>query len=161
MAANNPDRFHVWYVLEEPSLATTTTQPATAAAMGAAMGAAAAAAGAAPAGMAATAAAAAGAAAAKAAAAAGLAASWRYSKGWVTPDMLAQHLLPPRPVVLQHAAGLSSSSNSSSTAGAGPGTAGPDAVSLALMCGPPGMLENVVVPSLTALGFGPGQMVVF
>lgn len=61
--------------------------------------------------------------------------------------MLAQHLLPPRPVVLPSALQQQQQPD--------------EFVSLALMCGPPGMLENVVVPSLTALGFRSEQMVVF
>lgn len=141
MAAENPDRFHVWYVVEEPHV------------LGAALGTAAAAAGAVGAGTSPAAAAAAGAAAAEAGAAAAAMNSsgrWKFSKGWVTPDMLAQHLLPPRPVILPAAA--AAGPDGSSIGGGG---------SLALMCGPPGMLENVVVPSLTALGFGPEQMVVF
>jgi len=147
MAADNPDRFHVWYVVEEPQLNTSSSPQPAAAAVGGALGAAAAAAGAVPAGTTASAAAATGAAAAEAGAVAAITSGrWKFSQGWVTPDMLAMHLLPPRPVVLPNALQGSSSG---------------DAVSLALMCGPPGMLENVVVPSLTALGFRPEQMVVF
>jgi hypothetical protein len=86
-------------------------------------------------------------AAVQAATAAAASSKWRFSAGRVTPDMLAQHLLPPRPIVLPSAAAAQQASG--------------DLVSLALMCGPPGMLENVVVPSLTALGFQPEQMVVF
>lgn len=152
MAADNPDRFHVWYVVEEPQLTTSSSSsPQPAAAVGGALGAAAAAAGAVPAGTTASAAAATGAAAAEAGAVAAVTSGrWKFSQGWVTPDMLAQHLLPPRPVVLPSA--VQQPLQGSSTG---------DVVSLALMCGPPGMLENVVVPSLTALGFRPEQMVVF
>ena len=159
MAADNPDRFHVWYVVEEPtsssssssSSSTSSAQPA-AAAMGSALYAAAAAAGAASPGASGEATAAAAAAGAQSGAAAAAAAAanparWRFSKGWVTPDMLAQHLLPPRPLILPNMVQQQGS--------------GPEVQSLALMCGPPGMLENVVVPSLTALGFKSEQMVVF
>lgn len=51
---------------------------------------------------------------------------WAGSSGRVTTDMLAQHLLPPGPA------------------------------SLALTCGPPGMLEGAVVPGLKELGYGGG-----
>ncbi|KAI8467519.1 MAG: hypothetical protein J3K34DRAFT_34273 [Monoraphidium minutum] len=60
---------------------------------------------------------------------------WTGSSGRVTTDMLAQHLLPP----------------------------GPE--SLALMCGPPPMLELAVLPGLRALGYqrpgGAEDIVVF
>ncbi|KAF8063693.1 hypothetical protein HT031_003548 [Scenedesmus sp. PABB004] len=112
LAAAHPDRFHVWYVVEEPGTPPTPyagqQQPAQQAA---------------------------------AAAAAALGQQqqrpgpWQFSRGFITPDMMAQHLLPPRPV------------------GGDPGGA------LALMCGPPGMLEGVVVPGFTALGYAPEQMV--
>ena len=48
---------------------------------------------------------------------------WTGSRGRVNADMMAQHLLPP------------------------------GAASLALMCGPPAMLEAAVVPGLKALGY--------
>jgi hypothetical protein len=60
---------------------------------------------------------------------------------------MAMHLLPPKPLVMP---GSSSSSSDSTAAG-----------SLALMCGPPAMLERVVVPGLAAMGYKPEQMVVF
>jgi hypothetical protein len=148
MAADNPDRFHVWYVIEEPGTSISSSPQPAAAAMGSALGAAAAAAGAVPQGTSLAAAASIGSAAATAGAAAAVSSGrWRFSKGWVTPDMLAQHLLPPRPIVLPSAVQQDGSSS--------------EAGSLALMCGPPGMLENVVVPSLTALGFRQEQLVVF
>lgn len=156
MAADNPDRFHVWYVIEEPgsSSSSSSPQPA-AAAIGGALGAAAAAAGAVPTGTTPAAAASIGSAAAAAGAAAAVSAGrWKFSKGWVTPDMLAQHLLPPRPIVLPNAALGQQQEGGASSSSSGAG-------SLALMCGPPGMLENVVVPSLTALGFRQEQLVVF
>jgi alanine dehydrogenase len=62
--------------------------------------------------------------------------------------MMAQHLLPPRPVVAM----ASSSVQQQQQQQGG---------SLALMCGPPGMLEHVVVPGLTAMGYTAEQMVVF
>jgi hypothetical protein len=146
LAADNPDRFHVWYVLEEPQQYSSSSQPAAAAAATAA----------ATGGTSGSARAPGGGAAAAMGAALGGAARWKFSEGWVTPDMLAQHLLPPRPVVLPAPAAPSSD------AAAAAAVATDDAaVSLALMCGPPGMLENVVVPSLAALGYRPEQMVVF
>lgn len=150
MAADNPDRFHVWYVIEEPGTSSSSSPQPAAAAIGGALGAAAAAAGAVPAGTTTAAACSIGSAAAEAGAAAAVSSGrWRFSKGWVTPDMLAQHLLPPRPIVLPSAVQQQE------------GAPGSEPGSLALMCGPPGMLESVVVPSLTALGFRQEQLVVF
>jgi hypothetical protein len=165
MAAQHPERFHLWYVVEEPGECSSSSSSS---AMGAALGEAAAAAGAAPAGMSPAVTAAAARAAGAAAPGRGVR-PWTFSTGFVTPDMLAQHLLPPRAVALPskaaQAAGVSSAAAAPApappAAAAAAAAAGGDALSLALMCGPPGMLENVVVPSLSALGFRPEQMVVF
>ena len=104
MAAAHPDRLHLWYTLEQPP-----TVAAAAAAVAQEDGVA----------------------AISAAAGGSAGPAWRYSRGYITKDMMAQHLLPP----------------------------GPD--SLALMCGPPGMLEQAVVPGLKELGYTAEQMVVF
>jgi hypothetical protein len=77
------------------------------------------------------------------------AAPWTHSRGYITWDMMAQHLLPPRPVVAM-ASGSDQQQQQQQQGG-----------SLALMCGPPGMLEHVVVPGLTAMGYTAEQMVVF
>lgn len=118
MARDNPDRFHLWYVVEEPGTPPTPFKVVTAPSP-------------------------------TAAAAAGSSSSvpnvrWTYSKGYITHDMMAQHLLPPQPVGPAVVAGQQQ-----------------QAGSLALMCGPPGMLEHVVVPGLTAMGYSPEQMVLF
>lgn len=159
MARNNPDRFHLWYVLEEPGTAPTpvTRTAETAAAALAAIGS-----GQPipsvnpsvvnprqqqdfdsglgldinpqhlvnPAG----------------------APLWTFSKGYITHDMMAQHLLPPQPV--QVASNVTSNITDQQQQQEAAG-------SLALMCGPPGMLEGVVVPGLAAMGYSALQMVLF
>eukprot|EP00878_Enallax_costatus_P028734 GHUV01031071.1.p1 GENE.GHUV01031071.1~~GHUV01031071.1.p1 ORF type:complete len:203 (+),score=81.82 GHUV01031071.1:1108-1716(+) len=152
MARNNPDRFHLWYVLEEPGTAPTpvtrTAETAAANLIAAAnpqqqqqqdLSSAAAAAGSVlnpqqlvnPTGS----------------------VPWTFSRGYITHDMMAQHLLPPQPVHVVTKSNVTSSSTGQQQQGA-PG-------SLALMCGPPGMLEAVVVPGLAAMGYAAGQMVLF
>lgn len=117
MARDNPDRFHLWYVVEAPGTPPTPLQGVTTPSP-------------------------------TAIAAACSSSSvpnvrWTYSKGYITHDMMAQHLLPPQPVGPTVVDGLQ------------------QAGSLALMCGPPGMLEHVVVPGLTAMGYSAEQMVLF
>jgi NAD(P)H-flavin reductase len=116
MARDNPERFHLWYVVEEPG---TAPSPLTHGEDADAVAAAALLAESAP---------------------------WTYSKGFITPDMMAQHLLPPQPLVLPSSSGQQQQQQGGS---------------LALMCGPPGMLEHVVVPGLSAMGYTAQQMVVF
>ena len=92
MAAQHPDRLHLWFTLEQPPTADASSTGSSSSNSG----------------------------------------PWVYSQGFITVDMMAQHLLP-----------------------AGEG-------SLALMCGPPVMLEQVVMPGLAQLGFkADTQMVVF
>jgi NAD(P)H-flavin reductase len=118
MARDNPERFHLWYVVEEPG---TPPSPIVHGAD----------------------------AAAAATPAAAAAAPWTHSRGYITWDMMAQHLLPPQPVVVMPS-GSDQQQQQRQQGG-----------SLALMCGPPGMLEHVVVPGLTAMGYTAEQMVVF
>ena len=57
--------------------------------------------------------------------------AWAGGRGRITQELMTERLFP-----------------------AGPGTLG-------LMCGPPGLLDNVCVPGLEAMGYKKEQMVLF
>jgi ferredoxin-NADP reductase len=108
LAAAHPDRLHLWFTLEQPpdSSSSTSTGSGSSTTTGSSSS--------------------------TITGSGGSTGPWRYSQGFITVDMMAQHLLP-----------------------AGEG-------SIALMCGPPAMLERVVMPGLAELGFkADTQMVVF
>ena len=57
--------------------------------------------------------------------------SWPHGRGYITPELMKERLFP-----------------------AGPETLG-------LLCGPPGLLDNVCIPGLEAMGYAKDTIVLF